>query len=81
MDFAVHAEAALASTNFAPDSFQHDEEKGDSDLDIKFPAMFEGKDEAFYTAPIVPKGNTIQRPRPAHVSQGSPYKVSYNVPF
>ncbi|KAG6908040.1 hypothetical protein DXG01_006402 [Tephrocybe rancida] len=82
---AVHAEAALASTNFAPEVFKHDEEKEIMDLDFKVPATFEGTDEAFYTAPAVPKRtSSLQKLPPAYVSGSPPtstYNVPYNVPF
>ncbi|KAG6826444.1 hypothetical protein H0H92_015771 [Tricholoma furcatifolium] len=71
----LHAEAALASSNFAPEVFKHDEEKGPLDMpDVKpLPTAA----DAFYVAPLVPKEpGVLQRSQVAHI-----YQVPYNVPF
>lgn len=88
MPVLVHAEAALASANFAPEVFTHDEEKGPMDFDIKVPATFDPP-EAYYVAPTVPRSgdsqqtHTLRQPQPAIItsSQPSSFNVPYNVPF
>ncbi|KAG5638405.1 hypothetical protein H0H81_000182 [Sphagnurus paluster] len=44
----LSAEAALASSNFAPEVFSHDEEKGKSDQDLKDPATFDQPSITFF---------------------------------
>ncbi|KAG6837784.1 hypothetical protein H0H93_001711 [Arthromyces matolae] len=65
----LHAEEALASSNFAPEIFSHDEEKGLGASDIKVLPTFESVDdrgsESFYAGP--------EMPRPTY---GSGYKRS-----
>ncbi|KAF5375349.1 hypothetical protein D9615_008029 [Tricholomella constricta] len=80
----LQAEAALASSNFAPEVFSHDEEK-DMDLDLKVPATFE-QPEVFYVAPpTVTRGGASEHshPRAVHLSpsQSSLSNVPYNIPF
>ncbi|KAG5725096.1 hypothetical protein E4T56_gene10267 [Termitomyces sp. T112] len=61
----LRAEAALASVDFAPEVFKHDEEKASLDLDIKVPATFREPDEGFNSASTVSKWNdTLQKLRP-----------------
>ncbi|KNZ71870.1 hypothetical protein J132_05695, partial [Termitomyces sp. J132] len=79
----LRAEAALASVDFAPEVFKHDEEKASLDLDIKVPATFREPDEGFNSASTVSKWNdTLQKLRPVHThASRTTYQVPYNVPF
>ncbi|KAG6887670.1 hypothetical protein C0995_013622 [Termitomyces sp. Mi166 len=82
----LHAEAALASSNFAPEVFKHDEEKDSMDLDIKeTPATFQGTEEKSYDVPPVLMWKSVpQVLRPVHTyapPKTTTYQVPYNVPF
>jgi hypothetical protein len=79
----LHAEEALASSNFTPEVFSHDEEKGTMDLDMKVPATFDPVQEVFYVAPESRYSYTLRQPQPVHTSSSQPagYNVPYHVPF
>jgi len=65
----LHAESILASSNFVPQVFPHDEEKASMDLDVKFEQPL-----PTYYLPNPPVSHPSSRPQ-------APYNVPYGTPF